>query len=48
MKYYRHISTMREELIAQRRRDRVQAGYEFLLALFVALAIAFLSVMVLS
>jgi hypothetical protein len=48
MKYYRHTMTMREELTRKQRLQRVQAGYEFLLALFVALAIAFLSVMVLS
>lgn len=48
MKYYRHTMTLREELSRKRRLERVQAGYEFLLALFVVLAIAFLSIMVLS
>ena len=48
MKYYRHTMTLREELSRKRRLERVQAGYEFLLALFVVLAIAFLTIMVLS
>lgn len=48
MKYYRHTMTMREELLLKRRLERVQAGYEFMLAMFVCLAIAFISVMVLS
>ena len=48
MKYYRHTMTMREELALKRRQARVQAGYEFMLAMFVVLAVCFLSVMVLS
>jgi hypothetical protein len=48
MKYYRHTMTLREELLHQRRLARVQAGYEFILAMFVCLAVAFISVMVLS
>jgi hypothetical protein len=48
MKYYRHTMTMREELTLKRRLERVQAGYEFLLVLFVVLAVCFISVMVLS
>jgi hypothetical protein len=48
MKYYRHTTTMREELLLKRRLERVQAGYEFILAMFVCLAVAFISVMVLS
>ena len=48
MKYYRHTTTLREELLLKRRLERVQAGYEFMLAMFVCLAIAFISVMVLS
>lgn len=48
MKYYRHTMTMREELTRKQRLQRVQAGYEFLLALIVCLAVVFLSVMVLS
>lgn len=48
MKYYRHITTLREELELKRRMERVQAGYEFLLAMFVCLAVVFLSIMVLS
>ena len=48
MKYYRHTMTLREELTLKRRLERVQAGYEFILALFVCLAVAFISVMVLS
>jgi len=48
MKYYRHTMTMREELLHQRRQARVQAGYEFILAMFVCLSVAFISVMVLS
>ena len=48
MKYYRHITTLREELELKRRMERVQAGYEFMLAMFVCLAVVFLSIMVLS
>lgn len=48
MKYYRHTMTLREELLHQRRQARVQAGYEFILAMFVCLAVVFISVMVLS
>lgn len=48
MKYYRHTTTLREELLLKRRLERVQAGYEFILAMFVCLAVAFISVMVLS
>jgi hypothetical protein len=48
MKYYRHITTMREEFILQRRQARVQAGFDFLIAMFVCLAVFTLSVMVLS
>jgi len=48
VKYYRHTTTLREELELKRRLARVQAGYEFMLAMFVVLAVCFLSVMVLS
>ena len=48
MKYYRHTMTMREELLHQRRQARAQAGYDFLLAMFVCLSVVFISVMVLS
>jgi hypothetical protein len=48
MKYYRHIMTPREELEHQRRQARAQAGFDFLLALLVSLAVYALSVMVLS
>ena len=48
MKYYRHIMTPREQLQHQRRQDRAQAGFDFLSALLVCLAVYALSVMVLS
>ena len=48
MKYYRHTTTMREELQLKRRMERLQAGYEFMLVMFVVLSVCFLSVMVLS
>jgi len=48
MKYYRHTMTLREELLHQRRQARVQAGYEFILAMFVCLSVVFISVMVLA
>ena len=48
MKYYRHTTTLREELLLKRRLERVQAGYQFILAMFVCLAVCFISVMVLS
>ena len=48
MKYYRHTMTLREEFLHQRRQARAQAGYDLLIALFVCLAVVFISVMVLS
>ena len=48
MKYYRHTMTLRDQLELERRQARVQAGYDFLLALFVCLAVFSLSFMVLS
>lgn len=44
MKHYRHISTMREEFLAQRRRDRVQAGYDFLIIVLVPVMIFLITV----
>jgi hypothetical protein len=44
MKYYRHISTMREELLAQRRRDRIQAGYDLVVVVLVPVAIFIITV----
>jgi len=48
MKYYRHTTTLREELLHERRQARAQAGYDLLIALFVCLAVVFISVMVLA
>jgi hypothetical protein len=48
MKHYRHMITMREKLLLERRQARVQAGYDLLIALFICLSISFISVMVLS
>lgn len=48
MKYYRHITTLREELLLERRQARVQAGFDFLIAMFVCLAVFTLSIMVLA
>ena len=48
MKYYRHTMTMREQLQQQRREERAQAGFDFVAALFLCLAIYALCVMVLS
>ena len=44
MKYYRHISTMREEFLAQRKRDRIQAGYDFVIIVLVPVAIFLITV----
>jgi hypothetical protein len=44
MKYYRHISTMREEFLAQRRRDRIQAGYDFVVIVLVPVMIFLITV----
>jgi hypothetical protein len=44
MKYYRHISTMREELLAQRRRDRIQAGFDIVVVVLVPVAIFLITV----
>jgi hypothetical protein len=48
MKYYRHTMTMREELALKRRTDRAQAGYDFLLAMFVCFSTLFIGIVVLS
>jgi hypothetical protein len=48
MKHYRHMTTMRERLLIERRQSRVQAGYDFLLAMFVCFSILFIGIMVLS
>jgi hypothetical protein len=44
MKYYRHISTMREEFLAQRRRDRIQAGFDIVVVVIVPVAIFIITV----
>jgi hypothetical protein len=44
MKYYRHISTMREEFLAQRRRDRIQAGFDIVVVVLVPVAIFLITV----
>ena len=44
MKYYRHISTMREELLAQRRSDRIQAGNDLVVVVLVPVAIFIITV----
>ena len=44
MKYYRHMTTMREELLAQRRRDRIQAGYDIVVVVLVPVAIFIITV----
>ena len=44
MKYYRHISTMREEFLAQRKRDRIQAGYDFVVIVLVPIMIFLITV----
>jgi hypothetical protein len=48
MKYYRHTLTLREELALKRRTERAQAGFDFLIAMFVCLSVFAISVMVLS
>jgi hypothetical protein len=44
MKHYRHMSTMREEFLAQRRRDRIQAGYDIVVVVLVPVAIFIITV----
>jgi hypothetical protein len=44
MKYYRHMTTMREEFLAQRRRDRIQAGYDLVVVVLVPVAIFIITV----
>ncbi len=44
MKHYRHMSTMREEFLAQRRRDRIQAGYDFVVIVLVPVMIFLITV----
>jgi hypothetical protein len=48
MKYYRHTMTMREELTLKRRQARVQAGYDFLIAMFLCFSTLFIGIVVLS
>ena len=44
MKHYRHMTTMREEFLAQRRRDRIQAGYDLVVVVLVPVAIFIITV----
>ena len=48
MKYYRHTMTLREELLHQRRRDRIQAGTDFLIIMIVPVLIFIITVWALS
>ena len=48
MKHYRHTMTMREELALKRRQARVQAGYDFLIAMFLCFSTLFIGIVVLS
>lgn len=48
MKNYQHIRTPRHEIEAERAAQRAQAGFEFISALFVCLAVYAISVAVLS
>lgn len=48
MKYYRHTTTLREELALKRRTERAQAGFDLLIVLFICLSVLSISVMVLS
>lgn len=44
MKYYRHMTTMREEFLAQRKRDRIQAGYDIVVIVLVPVMIFLITV----
>jgi len=48
MKYYRHMITMREQLILERRKDRVQTALDFLTAVLIAVFLYFITVWVLA
>jgi hypothetical protein len=48
MKYYRHTMTLREELLHQRRRERIQAGTDLLVILTVPVFIFIITVWALS
>lgn len=48
MKYYRHTLTMREQLILERKKDRIQTALDFLTAVLIAAFIYFITVWVLA
>ena len=48
MKYYRHVTTLREELLLQRRQARVLSGTHFLLMLVIPVIAFFIAMWLLS
>jgi hypothetical protein len=48
MKYYRHTTTLREELELKRRQDRVLSGTHFLLMLVIPVIAFFIAMWLLS
>ena len=48
MKYYRHMITMREQLILERRKARVQAGFDFLMVILTTTFIYIITIWALS
>ena len=48
MKYYRHTLTMREQLLTERRKDRIQTALDFLTAVLIAVFLYFITVWVLA
>jgi len=48
MKYYRHMITMREQLILERKKDRIQTALDLLLAVFLAASMYLITIWVLA
>jgi len=48
MKYYRHMITMREQLIIERRQARAKAGFDFLVIILTTIFIYIITIWALS
>jgi hypothetical protein len=48
MKYYKHTLTMREQFILERRKARVQAGFDFLMVILTTIFMYILTIWVLA
>ena len=48
MKHYRHMTTMRDQFIAERRQARIQAGFDFLVVVLTTIFLYVLTIWAMS